>query len=301
MLDVCLLGTAGMVPLKNRWLTSLYVSEGNHAVLIDCGEGTQIALSEAGCRVKNIDVICITHFHQDHIGGLAGVLLMMSNANRTEDVTLIGPPGLIDVVQKLLVCASPSFRLLASETLETDAVSQAGNIEIQPFPVDHVIPCLGYTLTVHRKGKFDPDKAKKLGIPLNAWSILQRGESVKIDDQIIHPEQVIGPPRKGLKVLYSTDTRPADSIIQAGKNADLMILEGNYASDQDIEKAKKWKHMTFSEAAGLAKKAEAKELWLTHFSQSIICPEEFQENAVSVFPNTIIGRDGMQKTLKFEN
>lgn len=301
MLDVCLLGTAGMVPLKNRWLTSLYVSEGNHAVLIDCGEGTQIALSEAGCRVKNIDVICITHFHQDHIGGLAGVLLMMSNANRTEDVTLIGPPGLIDVVQKLLVCASPSFRLLASETLDTDAVSQAGNIEIQPFPVDHVIPCLGYTLTVHRKGKFDPDKAKKLGIPLNAWSILQRGESVKIDDQIIHPEQVIGPPRKGLKVLYSTDTRPADSIIQAGKNADLMILEGNYASDQDIEKAKKWKHMTFSEAAGLAKKAEAKELWLTHFSQSIIRPEEFHENAVSVFPNTKIGRDGMRKTLKFEN
>ena len=302
MLDICLLGTAGMVPLKNRWLTSLYASSNGHAVLIDSGEGTQIALSEAGCRAKIIDTICITHFHLDHIGGIAGMLLAMSNAGRTEDVTMIGPPGLGTVLKQLLCVAAPTFRVLIYETDgKDDLFYSAGSIEIHPFPLQHLVPCIGYRLCLPRSGKFDPEKARALGVPLSAWSLLQKGESVKADGRIFRPEDVIGPPRRGISVVYATDTRPVDEIVTAGQDADLMILEGNYESNERIDKARTWGHMTFPEAADLARRAGARELWLTHFSQSIPEPEAFRENAAAIFPNTVIGKDGMQKTLVFRD
>ncbi len=302
MIDVCLLGTAGMVPLKNRWLTSFYITSGGHSILIDCGEGTQIAMAEASCRLKPIDTICLTHFHADHVAGLAGLLLSMGNAGRTEDVTIIGPPGLANLLQCLLVIAPIPFKVLACETdgkAETEL--SCGDMQIEAFPVQHVIPCLGYQISLPRAGKFDPEKAKSLNIPVRAWSVLQSGEPVKIGDQLYEPKDVLGRSRPGLKIVYSTDTRPCDSIIHYGKDADLMILEGNYPDDEKIEKAKQWGHMTFAEAAGLAEAADAKELWLTHFSQSITDPKEYESNATKVFPNARVGVDGLKKTLNFRD
>jgi len=302
MLDVCLIGTSGMVPLKHRWLTAFHAVSEGHAILIDCGEGTQIAMSEASLRLKPIDTICLTHCHADHIAGLPGLLLTMGNQGRTEKVTLIGPPGFSEIVRCLLVIAPLPFDVILCETDgKSGHVFKCGNIEIRPFAVKHVMPCLGYSLILPRGGRFDPEKARALQIPVRCWSLLQKGETVTIDDKVIHPEAVVGPPRKGIHVVYSTDTRPVPEITEAGKNSDLMVLEGIYPGSEKLDKAKEWGHMTFEEAARLAFNAHTKELWLTHFSQSVERPEDFLENAAAVFRNTKIGKDGMKKHFVFED
>ena len=302
MLDVCLLGTSGMVPLKNRWLTSFYVLKNGHAVLIDCGEGTQIAISEAGLKLKPIDTICLTHYHADHIAGLPGLLLSMSNSGRTEDVTIIGPPGTTQVVTSLLIIAPVlNFEILLCETDGVEnATMESNGIQINAFAVDHVVPCVGYTLNISRNPKFNPLKAEELGIPKQYWATIQKGSSIKLGDKIITPEDILGEPRKGIKVLYSTDTRPVPSIVENGKDADLMVLEGIYGSNLELDKAIMWGHSTMVESAYEAVQANTKELWLTHFSQSITDPEEYAETVKRIFPNTIIGKDGMKKKITFE-
>ena len=196
MLDVCLLGTGGMMPLPYRWLTSLMVRYNGSSLLIDCGEGTQIAIKEKGWSFKPIDVICFTHYHGDHISGLPGLLLTMGNADRKEPLTLIGP--------------------------------------------------------------------------------------------------------KGLKITYATDTRPTESILENAKHADLFICEGMYGEKDKLKKAKEYKHMTFYEAAELAKAAEVKEMWLTHYSPSLNRPEEYLKDARDIFGNTVASRDGQSVELVFE-
>lgn len=313
MLDVCLAGTAGMVPLPDRWLTTLYASCEGSSVLIDCGEGTQVALAESGCRLKPIDVICITHFHADHIAGLPGLLLSMGNTGRTEPVTIIGPSGLKHVLQGLLVIAGGlpfDIGIVEIDPAGDDVKKgfvQSGKMIIRAFPANHVIPCLGYTIEIKRPGRFLADKAEVLGIPREYWSRLQHGETVTIGQTpdapnsgtTFMPSAVLGPERRGIKVLYSTDTRPVSDMITMGKGADLMILEGNYESDEKMEKALEWGHMTYPEAARIAAKADPAELWLTHFSQSIEDPEAFADNARVIFKKTVIGHDGLKKTIDF--
>ena len=149
---------------------------------------------------------------------------------------------------------------------------------------------------------FLADKAESLGIPKEYWSKLQHGETITTETgTTFMPAAVMGPPRRGIKVLYSTDTRPVPDMIERGKGADLMILEGNYESNEKMEKALEWGHMTFQEAAETAKQAEPDELWLTHFSQSIEDPSEFADNAKAIFPNTVVGFDGLRKTIDFRD
>ena len=299
MLDVCLLGTGGTMPLPGRWLTSLVLRCNGHSLLIDAGEGTQIAAREAGCSFKNLDTICITHLHADHTAGLPGLLLTMGNMDRTEQVTVIGPRGIRRVLEAVKVIAPElAFPVWVMELEEggTQTIS-LGDWEITAFPLRHTVPCFGYMAQVPRAGKFDPVRAQQAGIPRPLWRRLQQGESV----DGFTPDMVMGPPRRGIKLVYATDTRPAPALYRAADEADLLICEGMYGEQDKLPKAKETCHMTFLEAAKTAQRAGAKELWLTHFSPSLNHPEEFLGAAASVLPNTSLGSSGRRVTLQFQD
>ena len=302
MLDVCLLGTGGMMPLPYRWLTALMVRYNGSSLLIDCGEGTQIAIKEKGWSFKPIDVICFTHFHGDHISGLPGLLLTMGNADRTEPLTLIGPKGLERVVNALRVIAPElPFAIKCIEITEPLQTFEMNGYRLKAFRVNHNVTCYGYTMEVDRAGKFDVERANASAIPQRFWGILQKGETVEDSGNIYTPDMVLGPARKGIKLTYCTDTRPTDSIRENAAGADLFICEGMYGEKDKQKKAREYKHMTFYEAAQLAKDARVKEMWLTHYSPSLIKPEEYMDEVRAIFPASVAAKDRRTVELVFED
>ena len=289
------------MPLPRRWLTALMTRYKGSSLLIDCGEGTQVAIKEKGWSFKPIDVICFTHFHGDHISGLPGLLLTMGNAERTEPLTLIGPKGLERVVNALRVIAPElPFELKFIEISGPEQVLEINGYRITAFRVNHNVICYGYTLEILRQGKFSLERAREQGIPLEYWNPLQKGNIIEADGMVYTPDMVLGPARKGLKVTYTTDTRPTESILKHAKGSDLFICEGMYGEDDKLEKAKGYKHMTFREAAVLAKAAEVEEMWLTHYSPSLIRPDEYMDMVRGIFSNAYPGKDGKTMELNFE-
>lgn len=302
MLDVCLLGTAGMMPQPNRWLTAAMMRYNGSSLLIDCGEGTQIAVKEKGLTFKPIDVICFTHYHADHISGLPGLLLTMGNAERTEPLTLVGPKGLERVVTALRTIAPElPFELKFIELTEPEVDLELYGYHIHAFRVNHNIVCYGYTIEIKRAGKFEVESARAHGIPQKCWSILQKGETVEVEGKRFTPDMVLGPPRKGIKVTYCTDTRPTESLVKSAEASDLLICEGMYAEKEKIAKAKQYKHMTFYEAAEVAAKAKVKEMWLTHFSPSLVRAEDYMPQVRKIFEASYLGKDGKSVELVFED
>ena len=301
MLDVCLLGTGGMMPLPYRWLTSLMTRYNGSSLMIDCGEGTQIAVKEKGWSFKPVDIMCFTHYHADHISGLPGILLTMGNAERTEPLTMIGPKGLERVVNALRVIAPElPFEIKFIELTEPEETIELKGYTIRAFRVNHNVTCYGYTLEIPRAGRFSVAHALEQQIPQKYWSRLQKGEIIEEEDKTYLPEMVLGPPRKGIKLTYCTDTRPTESIEKNAKDSDLFICEGMYAEKEKLAKAKQYKHMTFYEAAHLAKDAGVKEMWLTHFSPSLVRGEDYMDAVRKIYPNAYLGKDGKSVTLDFE-
>lgn len=290
-----------MMPLPYRWLTALMTRFNGSSLLIDCGEGTQIAIKEKGWSFKPIDVICFTHFHGDHISGLPGLLLTMGNADRREPLTLIGPKGLERVVSALRVIAPElPFPILFREIEGAEQTFEMNGYRLKAFRVNHNVLCYGYTLEIDRAGKFDVERARSQEIPQKYWSILQKGETVESEKGILTPDMVLGPPRKGIKLTYTTDTRPTNSIRENAKGSDLFICEGMYGEKEKAEKAVEYKHMTFYEAAKLAKEADVGEMWLTHYSPSLTRPEEYMDEVRKIFPRAKAGKDKMSVELAFE-
>ena len=301
MLDICLLGTGGMMPLPYRWLTSMMARYNGTGILIDCGEGTQIALKEKGWSPKPIDVICFTHYHADHISGLPGMLLTMGNAERTEPLLLIGPKGVTKVVSALRVIAPElPFEVNCMELTEAEQTIAFDGFRIETYRVNHNVLCYGYNIVVERIGRFDVNRALQLNIPKNYWNRLQKGEIIETEAGTLTPDMVLGEPRKGLKVTYCTDTRPTESIVRAAAGADLFICEGMYGEPEKQQKAREYKHMTFYEAAELARRADVKELWLTHYSPSLTRPEEYMREVRAIFPNAVAAKDGRSVDIMFE-
>ena len=301
MLDVALLGTGGMMPLPNRFLTSMLCRFNGRLLMIDCGEGTQVTLKLLGWGFKNIDTICFTHFHADHISGLPGILLTIGNSGRTEPITLIGPKGLKKVVDGLRVIAPELQFEINFEELENESCLKFNDFLIKSIQVDHGLPCFAYSINIERNGLFDLEKAEKLGLPKKYWSILQRNEYVEYDGKVYTSDMVLGEPRKGFKISYCTDSRPTESLPEFVKDSDLFICEGIYGEDEKLSKAIEHKHMIFSEAATIAKKGNVRELWLTHYSPALIDPQSLIHFAKDIFENSHCGHDRKTTSFKFNS
>ena len=301
MIDVTLLGSGGMMPLPGRFLTSCMLQINGHSILVDCGESTQTAIRSAGLSFKPIDLICITHFHADHVSGLVGVLLSIANSERKDPVTILAPPKAAQILSHMLVIAPQfPFELYVSELKNDVQVHDFEGLQITSFPVKHRVSCWGFSFYLPRLAKFDPQAAEALGVPRIFWSRLQKGEDIELEDgRLIRARQVTGEDRRGIRVTYATDTRPVPVISEDGRESDLMILEGMYGNDEKMEKALHDGHMIFEEAAAIARDAGAKELWLTHYSPALPDPETYLEAARAVFPNTQCGVCGMRTQLRY--
>ena len=301
MLECCTLGTGGTLPIPDRALSSLYVRVNGQALLIDCGEGTQVGIRRLGWGFKSLDGLLLTHYHGDHCTGLAGLLLSLEKAGREETFHIWGPRGLKRVVEGLCVIVPPlSYRVLLHELPPEGGEAEIIGLNIRAVPVDHGgIPCFGYRLTLPRLPAFDPERAKAAGIPVEDWKRLQQGETVRVNGKKIAPEEVLTRPRKGITLVYCTDTRPCETLDKYAAGADLLILEGMYGTEDKRAQALKNHHMLFAEAAETARKADAGALLLTHFSTSLEDPEEYLPEARKIFPDAWAAQDGLAVTMRY--
>ena len=303
MIDLTLLGCGGNVPMPNRFLSSLFINYKGSKILIDCGEGTQVAMKKYNCGFKNIDLILITHLHGDHIIGLIGLLQTMGNSGKTDDLTIVGPIGIIDAMKaiKVLVEYLPYKVNIIKNPKQTFSLEHdiLKDIDISTINLDHSTECIGYSLYFKRKPKFDREKAILNQVPQNLWKKLQENSSAIYKDKTYYADMVLGENRRGIKLSFITDTRPTFEIPEFIYESDLFICEGMYGDDLDISKAVKNKHMTFRESASLANAGNVDKLLLTHFSPSIENPKDFIQNATNLFEDTIIGEDGLTLKLSY--
>jgi ribonuclease Z len=299
MLDVYLLGEGGTMPLPGRWLSSLLVRHEGRLLLFDCGEGTQIPLRAAGWGLRAVDTIFITHFHGDHVGGLPGLLLTLGNAERREPLTIYGPPGLAAVVAGLRVIAPRLPYDVECRELAGGERFALGALRVACLAVEHSLPCLSYTLERPRGRRFEPERARALGLPPPLWGRLQRGETVAWEGRSILPDDVLGERRAGVKLAFVTDTRPTPALPGFVAGASLLVCEGMYGTSEDLPKALENRHMLFTEAAEIARGGGVNTLWLTHFSPSLTAPADYLPLARAIFPNTRLGATGLAATLSF--
>ena len=307
MIDVTLLGTSALLPLPDRALTAAVITCCGRTILLDCGEGTQTAARRCGVSLMTADVIALTHYHGDHILGIPGLLQTMFSMGRTQKIYIVGPPGLKEAMGPILQLAGwLSFPVCLME-LPAGGVDLCALIpgwpdraRLSAFPTNHRIVSQGYVFSLGRAGKFLPDKARALGVPVRQWRTLQHGEAVTVSGAVIRPEQVMEPERKGLSVVFSGDTTRCDALIKAARGADLLICEATYGETGQEELAVSYGHMTFLMAAETAAQAQAKRLWLAHYSQRIENPQDYLPLAQAAFPAAQCGEDGLRLTLRFE-
>jgi ribonuclease Z len=214
---------------------------------------------------------------------------------------MIGPKGLEKVVNSLRIIAPElPFDINFIELSGPSEEIRINGYVIRAFRVNHNVTCYGYNVIIERAGRFSPEKAQENNVPQKFWNRLQKGENIQDEDRILIPDMILGPPRKGIKLTYCTDTRPVPAIVESAMNSDLFICEGMYGEKDKDDKAIDHKHMTFYEAANLAKNAEVSELWLTHYSPSLVRPEDYLNDTRAIFNNTKAGKDGKSVTLQFD-
>ena len=302
MIDICLLGSGGMMPLPKRFLTALLCRYEGKSILVDCGESTQVAIHLSGFSAKTIDHILITHFHGDHVSGLPGLLLTIANHHRSEPLHIWGGKGLGRIVSGLtVICERLPYDLVIHELpFDESSEFEAIGLKIKTLPVKHRVPCLAYSFELSRQGKFDVERAIAKNIPKAFWSKLQKGETITLGEETFYPTDVLGEMRKGLKWSYATDCRPSEAMEDFVSESDLFIAEGLYGAIEKEKSAREKGHMTYREAATVAKNAKVKELWLTHFSPALLNPREDLPIAEAIFSNVEVGHNLKMITLHFE-
>lgn len=296
MLSVTFLGTGAACPTVDRNVASLAIQREGEMLLFDCGEGTQRQMMRYGVGFSFREVF-FTHFHSDHFLGVIGLFRTMGLMDRKEGVVLYGPKG----SQRILTAAlnvgieRTKFPFEIIELKPGDRLGR-GDYDLVAFETDHRADTIGYALVEHdRLGRFDPEKAKALGIPEGPlWGKIHKGNPITLPDgRTITPEMLVGPRRPGRTLVYTGDTRPHPAVIAAAKGADLLIHEATFGEDEK-ERAVETGHATAREAAEIAVAAGARQLLLTHISPRYTrdAPELLDE-ARAVFPETVIARDGM--------
>ena len=308
MINITLLGTAALVPIPERALTAAALVCAGHTILFDCGEGTQCAARRAGVSLMKADMIALTHYHGDHIFGMPGLLQTMTSMGRTETLVITGPEGLeaaMEPILKLTGWTSYEIKLMPMPKEGVQLCELASGwpdgAKLSAFRTEHRVPSQGYCFTLPRAGKFMPQKARELGVPTNQWGLLQKGQTVQAGDVTVTPEMVLGSPRRGIKFVFSGDTAQCDSLMEAARDADLLICEATYGENEQAQLAIEHGHMNFAQAAEVATRAEAKRLWLAHYSPMVEDPGLYLGNATAVFPNTECGEDGKTAVLRFED
>ena len=254
-----------------------------------------------------MDAVCLTHYHGDHIFGLPGLLQTLGCQGRTRPLALYGPKGLGEVWAALRVLTGPLPYPVYAEVLDAPVAlcekfgGWPQGAKLTPVPTRHRVVSQGYRLDLPRAGRFSPEQARALGVPVKQWKTLQRGESITLDGgRVIQPEAVLGPARQGLSFVFSGDTAPCPALEKAAAGADLLLCDSTYALPEQAAQAKQYGHSTFGQSAALAAKAGAKRLWLVHYSPMITDPEEELAQAQSLFPAAECGYDGKSITLQYE-
>ncbi len=302
MLSVTLLGTGASCPSIERNVAALALVREGETILLDCGEGTQRQMMRYGVSFAFREIF-FTHYHGDHMLGVTGLLRTLGLQDRTAPVTLYGPRGAARILGGALQVGIERTRFPVEivEVRPGDRLRREG-YDIVVFETDHRADTVGYALAEHRRlGRFHPERARALGIPEGPlWGRLHRGETVDLPDgRRVGPEELVGPPRPGRTVVYSGDTRPSLAVIEAARGADLLIHEATFA-EEERERAQETGHSTAAQAAEVAQKAGVRRLVLTHISPRYgkEAPELLAE-ARAVFPETIVGRDGLTIEVPF--
>ena len=304
MLSVTFLGTGAACPTIDRNVAGLALAREGETLLFDCGEGTQRQMMRYGVSFAFTEVF-FSHWHADHFLGITGLLRTLGLLDRTAPMTLYGPKGAEKVLGQAVSLGfeKPKFKVDIVE-LKPGEVLKRDEYDLQVVPADHRTDCVGYALVEHiRLGRFDPDKARAFGIPEGPlWGKIHKGETITLDDgRRVAPDELVGQARPGRRVVYSGDTRPCPAMIEASRNADLLVHEATFG-DNELDRARETGHSTARQAAEVASKAGARRLALTHLSArySREAPELLAE-AQSVFPETVIARDGMKMEVPFRD
>jgi ribonuclease Z len=291
-LDIVFLGTAGSMPTAQRGPAAVLMRRGGERLLFDCGEGTQRQLLRSTVGLVDLREIFITHFHADHVLGLPGMFKTFALRGREESLDVYGPRGLKDLLGSLKrVVGRLSYEVRVTE-LEAGDVLERGDYRLATFGVEHGVRALGWSLIeTRRPGRFEVDAANALGVPDGPErGVLQRGESITLGDgRTVMPDQVLGPPRAGRKVVVTGDTAPFDRLVESAWVADVLITEATF-SDEEYERASETKHQTAAQAAEIARRAEVSLLVLTHLSNRYFGPE-IADEARGIFPETVVPRD----------
>lgn len=301
MIKVTILGSSGKQPLPNRYLASAAIEYQGDIAIIDAGEGTQVAASAAGIKLRKVSKIFLTHGHADHVLGLGSLLLGIANAERTDPVQIYATKACSNVIYGFLrMIPKLPFDVKVTTLVGQEMAFEINrNFKVIAFKVKHSTECYGFKFALKRNGKFNAELAEKFKVPQECWASLQCGKPTTLNGTTYVPSMIMDSEREGLSLVYCTDTRYCPELIQHAKNADLLITEGMYGDAAMVCNNNEDKHMTFAEAADVADNANVKELWLTHFSPVLVRPEAFLANATNIFPNTKLGYCGLTTELMY--
>lgn len=297
MLRIIFLGTGGSLPTRNRNPSAVMVNREGELILFDCGEGTQQQMMRAKTGMMSLSSIFVSHFHADHFLGIPGLIQTMSFLGRKEPLTIYGPEGTKEFTElfKALGYFNLKYEIRGVELSPGDTVEGESYV-VRALKTEHSIPSLGYALVENsRPGRFNREKAVELGIPPGPlFAKLQRGNPVEVDGRLVRPEEVMGAQRPGRTIVYTGDTRPCEAVLEASRDADLLIHDGSFA-DEMADWAKESMHSTAGEVATLAKEAGVRKLVLTHVSSRYTDDvEPILNDSKKIFENVIVAEDLME-------